>query len=67
MKTGTVKWFDDKKGFGFIAVTGEDDAFVHYRNISTFGHKTLIEGQEVKFSLEKSIRGPIAKSVHPVH
>ena len=47
MKTGTVKWFNAEKGFGFISVQNEDDVFVHFSAISADGYKSLDEGQEV--------------------
>ena len=46
-----VKWFDDNKGFGFIEYKDNEDIFVHYSSIKQFGHKTLLEGQEVSFDL----------------
>jgi len=65
MANGKVKWFDDKKGFGFIAGSDGKDVFVHYKNISSSGHKTLAEDQEVTYELEASPKGPIAKNVTP--
>lgn len=49
--TGTVKWFNERKGFGFIEQEGGDDVFVHYREIRGEGFKTLNEGQRVEFTL----------------
>ena len=64
---GKVKWFDAKKGFGFIEQEdGKDDVFVHFREIqSDDGYKTLREGQEVEFQLEDGQKGPQAVNVVP--
>ena len=51
MKKGQVKWFNDAKGYGFIVTDEGQDIFVHYSEIQGFGHKTLIEGQEVEFEI----------------
>jgi CspA family cold shock protein len=61
---GTVKWFSDKKGYGFIAQekTGQD-IFVHYSSIEMDGFRTLEEGQQVIFEVEAGERGPVAKNV----
>ena len=56
MKTGVVKWFDSKKGFGFISVDGGDDVFVHFSAIQTDGYRTLEEGQKVEFEEEMDER-----------
>jgi len=61
--TGRVKWFDEKKGFGFIEREGGNDVFVHFRAIQTPGFKTLAEGQEVKFEVEDGQKGPQAVNV----
>ncbi len=63
MTKGTVKWFNESKGFGFI--TGEDgkDIFVHYSSIQDSNFKTLSEGQEVNFDVEDSPKGPKAANV----
>ena len=63
MQTGTVKWFNAEKGFGFI--TGEDgeDVFVHFSAIQSDGFKTLEEGQSVTFDVEDGQRGPQATNV----
>lgn len=63
MQTGTVKWFNAEKGFGFI--TGEDgkDVFVHFSAIQSDGYKTLEEGQSVTFDVEEGQRGPQATNV----
>ena len=63
MKTGTVKWFNAEKGFGFISVEGEDDVFVHFSAIQTDGYKTLEEGQEVEFEVVDGTKGPQAANV----
>jgi CspA family cold shock protein len=63
MKTGTVKWFNAEKGFGFISVEGEDDVFVHFSAINTDGYKTLEEGQEVEFEVVDGTKGPQAANV----
>ena len=63
--TGRVKWFDAKKGFGFIEQEGGDDVFVHFRAIASEGYKTLDEGQEVEFELEDGEKGPQAANVVP--
>ena len=61
--TGRVKWFDEKKGFGFIEREGLSDVFVHFRAISGDGYKTLAEGQEVEFDVEEGDKGPQAVNV----
>jgi CspA family cold shock protein len=64
MKLGTVKWFNDEKGFGFISVEGEDDVFVHYSSIKEDGkRKDLNQGQEVKFDVVDGPKGPQASNV----
>jgi len=63
MAQGTVKWFSDKKGFGFIQQEDGNDLFVHYSAINTPGFKTLAEGDQVSFDVEDSDRGPKAKNV----
>jgi cold shock protein len=57
MSTGTVKWFNESKGFGFIAREDGDDIFVHHTSISGSGFKTLSEGQAVTFDVEKTPKG----------
>jgi CspA family cold shock protein len=60
---GQVKWFNEKKGFGFIQQEGEKDLFVHFSAIQGSGFKTLTEGQKVRFEVEDSPKGPKAKNV----
>lgn len=63
METGTVKWFNPEKGFGFIEREGADDVFVHFSAINEEGFKTLEEGQTVTFDIEEGDRGPQAANV----
>jgi len=63
MKTGTVKWFNAEKGYGFISIEGEDDVFVHFSAINAEGFKTLEEGQEVQFDVVQGAKGPQAANV----
>ncbi len=62
---GTVKWFNERKSFGFIAREDGADVFVHYREIRGDGFKTLAEGQRVEFSLVTRDKGPAAEDVVP--
>jgi CspA family cold shock protein len=62
-QTGTVKWFNDSKGYGFIQRENGDDLFVHYRSIAGNGHKTLKEGQQVSFIEVQGQKGPQADNV----
>ena len=64
--TGRVKWFDEKKGFGFIEREGGKDIFVHFRAIVGSGFKTVAEGQEVEFDVEEGRKGPQAANVKPI-
>lgn len=64
MMNGTVKWFNDSKGFGFISpADGSKDVFVHFSAIEAGGFKSLAEGQAVSFEVENGPKGPQAKSV----
>jgi CspA family cold shock protein len=63
---GTVKWFSDKKGYGFISQEEGKDVFVHFTSINGNGFRTLAEGQAVTFELEETERGPVAKNVNRV-
>ncbi|EIW9513692.1 TPA_asm: cold-shock protein [Listeria monocytogenes] len=63
MQTGTVKWFNSEKGFGFIEVESGDDVFVHFSSIEGEGFKTLDEGQSVEFEIVEGQRGPQAEKV----
>ncbi len=66
MTLGTVKWFNDAKGFGFITPKdGSKDVFVHHSAISGGGFKSLAEGQQVKFELQQGPKGPSAANVEP--
>jgi CspA family cold shock protein len=60
---GTVKWFNDRKGYGFINQEDGGDIFVHFSSIDAPGFKTLSEGDQVSFDVEESDRGPEAKNV----
>jgi len=62
-KTGTVKWFDSKKGYGFIEVEGSDDIFVHFSAIQEEGYKSLKDGQKVQFEVQKDDQGERAQNV----
>ena len=64
MAQGRVKWFNEKKGFGFIEVDGQDkDVFIHHSAISMEGFRTLAEGQRVSFEIEQGAKGPSAVNV----
>jgi len=66
VNTGTVKWFNDAKGFGFITPSdGSKDVFVHHSAIQGSGFKSLTEGQQVKFELQDGPKGPSAANVQP--
>ena len=63
MKQGTVKWFNDSKGFGFIEQDGGPDVFVHHSAIKATGFKTLAEGARVQFEVVEGAKGPAAANV----
>ena len=63
MLDGTVKWFDEKKGYGFISDSDGRDIFVHYTNIGGEGFKTLAQGDEVTFEIVEGEKGPKAENV----
>ncbi|TKB46059.1 transcription antiterminator/RNA stability regulator CspE [Thalassotalea mangrovi] len=65
--TGTVKWFNETKGFGFITpADGSKDVFVHFRSIVSDGFKSLAEGQQVEFDVEQGQKGPQAANVSAI-
>ncbi len=64
--TGTVKWFNESKGFGFIAQESGPDVFVHFRAINGEGFKTLNEGQKVEFTITEGEKGPQAEEVQAI-
>ncbi len=66
MANGTVKWFNNRKGFGFIQQEDGPDLFVHFSSIKAEGYKTLNEGEEVTFDVEEGERGPKAVNVSRV-
>ena len=63
---GTVKWFSDEKGFGFISREGGEDVFVHFTGIAGDGFRSLAEGQAVEFEVTQGKKGPQATNVKPV-
>ncbi len=67
MDSGTVKWFNDKKGYGFITPDeGGDDLFIHHSNVEMEGFKTLSDGQKVSYEAGEGKKGPEATKVVPV-
>lgn len=66
MTEGTVKWFNESKGFGFLSQEGGPDVFVHHTEIRAEGYRTLNEGQKVRFDVVDSPKGPRAANVTPV-
>ena len=66
METGTVKWFNDAKGFGFVSRANGEDVFVHYSSIQSNGFKSLQEGQQVQFNVVKGPKGWQASEVTPL-
>ena len=66
MANGVVKWFNEKKGYGFIEQADGDDLFVHYTAINMSGFKVLNEGDQVSFEIEQTDRGPAAKNVEKI-
>ena len=65
-ETGTVKWFNESKGYGFIARDSGGDIFVHYSGISGAGYRVLVEGQRVEYTVGEGRKGPAAKDVKVV-
>jgi CspA family cold shock protein len=66
MIEGTVKWFNESKGFGFLSQEGGPDVFVHHTEIQSEGYRTLTEGQKVQFEVVDSPKGPRAANVTPL-
>ncbi len=66
LTTGTVKWFNESKGFGFIERDGAPDVFVHHTAINGTGFKTLAEGQRVQFNVTTGAKGPQAENVSAI-
>lgn len=66
MAQGTVKWFNNEKGYGFIAVDGGEDVFVHFSAIEMDGYKSLSDGQRVEFEITRSQKGPQAERVRVI-
>jgi CspA family cold shock protein len=66
MIEGTVKWFNESKGFGFLSREGGPDVFVHHADIKTDGFRTLNEGDKVRFDVTDSPKGPRAANVTPI-
>jgi len=66
MKQGTVKWFNESKGYGFIEKDEGGDVFVHFSAVAGDGFRTLTQGQRVEFDEEQGTKGPQAKNVKPL-
>ncbi|WNC69840.1 cold-shock protein [Thalassotalea nanhaiensis] len=66
VRTGSVKWFNDEKGFGFIEQSEGPDVFVHFRAIQGTGRRTLTDGQQVEFEVVQGQKGPQAENVKPL-
>jgi CspA family cold shock protein len=66
MTNGTVKWFSDRKGFGFIERENGPDVFVHHSGINADGYKSLNEGDRVSFDIEQGQKGPFAANVNVI-
>jgi len=64
--SGTVKWFNESKGFGFIEREGGPDVFAHYSAITGAGFRTLTEGQKVEFTVADGAKGPQAEDIQPL-
>ena len=64
--SGTVKWFNDAKGYGFIEQEDGPDVFVHFSAINADGFKTLAEGQKVEFTVTQGQKGPQAENIKPI-
>ena len=65
-KTGTVKWFSDQKGFGFLEQSGGEDVFVHHSAIVSEGYRSLAEGDQDEFTIEQGQKGPAAADVRKI-
>lgn len=63
---GTVKWFDESKGFGFISQDSGPDLFAHFSSIASEGFKTLVEGQHIKFTITQGQKGLQAENIVPI-
>ncbi len=66
METGTVKWFNDSKGYGFISREGGEDVFVHFRSIISDSYKSLKDGDKVQFEIERGPKGLQATNVQKI-
>jgi CspA family cold shock protein len=66
MVTGTVKWFNESKGFGFLTQENGPDVFAHFSNIKGDGFRTLAEGQKVEFVITQGKKGPQAENITPL-